>query len=140
MYIDSQTQFSDDQEVLSGTVVGTNVYDTGSAMGIGVGEPVMFYATMTTAPVGGTSVQATLQHSDTAGGTYVDLAAGPVRTIAGLTADRKLAAFSVPHGSKRFLRAAYVVVGINTAGKVHASLTLDVDGNNEIAPSGIPRI
>lgn len=141
MYIDSQTQFSDDQALTAaGTTVSTNVYDTGAAADIGVGQAVMFFATVTSALLGGTSVQAKLQTSaDNV--TFTDLGAGPVVPVAELVAGKKIAAFSVPHGAKRYLRAAYVVAGTFTGGTVHSSLTLDVDaGNRGTVTSGIPRI
>lgn len=141
MFIDSQTQFSNDQALTAaGTIPSTNIYDTKASADIGVGKAPMFFATVTTALIGGTSVQAVLQTS-TDGVTFTDLAAGPVVAVADLKAGKKLAAIAVPHGAKRYLRAAYVVVGTFTSGKVHASLTLDVDGANRgQIVSGIPRI
>lgn len=141
MYIDSQTQLSDDQALTAaGTVTSTNVYDTGAAADIGVGYPVKFFATVTKDFADGTSIQAVLQTSAD-NSAWSELARGPVVAVADLKAGKKLAAIDVPHGAKRYLRAAYVVTGTFTAGTVHASLALDVDGNNrgQIA-SGIPRI
>ena len=140
MYIDHQTQLSDDQALTTGVIVSTNVYDTGADADIGPGYPVKFFVTATAAFAGGTSVQATLEtSSDNLG--FSALASGPVVTLAALKVGRQIAVIDVPHGAKRYLRATYTVVGTFTAGKVHASLVLNADGNNKgQIVSGIPRI
>ena len=140
MYIDSQTQLSDNQALTTGTIVSTNVYDTRAAADIGPGSPVKFFVSATAAFVGGTSVQAVLETSaDNV--TFTALASGPVVDLADLKAGKQIAVIDVTHGAKRYLRASYTVAGTFTAGKVHASLVLDADGNNKgQIVSGIPRI
>ena len=140
MYIDSQTQLSDNQALTTGTIVSTNVYDTRAAADIGPGDSFKFFVSATAAFAGGTSVQAVLETSaDNL--TFTALASGPVVDLADLKAGKQIAVIEVPHGAKRYLRASYTVAGTFTAGKVHASLVLGADGNNKgQIVSGIPRI
>lgn len=140
MYIDSQTQLSDNQALTTGTIVSTHVYDTRAAADIGPGSPVKLFVSATAAFAGGTSVQAVLETSADYV-TFTALASGPVVDIADLKAGKQIAVIDVPHGAKRYLRASYTVAGTFTAGKVHASLMMNADGNNKgQIVSGIPRI
>lgn len=141
MWIDSQTQLSDNQALTTGTIASTNVYDTGAAADTGPGYPHYFFVTATEAFAGGTSVQAVLETSDSVGSGYSQLVAGAVVPLADLKAGKQIAVIGIPHGAKRYLRGSYIVAGTFTAGKVHASLVLNADGKNkgQIA-SGIPRI
>lgn len=138
MYIDSQETFSDGQSVIgTGTIVSTNVYDTGAPADVGIGERMYLFVTPSTGLVGGTSIQAQLQTSDTVGGTYTVAAAGPVVVIADAGIGEPIAKLALPIGLKRFLRVAYVIVGTTTVGAVHASLVKDVDAQQYLV-SGIP--
>ena len=140
MYIDSQAQLSDGQALTTGIIVSTNVYDTGAAADIAPGYPVKFFVTATAAFAGGNWVQATLETSAD-NSTFSTLASGPVVALADLKAGKQIAVINVPHGAKRYLRASYLASGTFTAGKVHASLVLNADGNNKgQIVSGIPRI
>ena len=140
MFVDYQTELSRNQALTTGTITSTNVYDTGAAADVGPGYPVKFFVTATAAFVGGTSVQATLETSAD-NSTFTALASGPVVALADLKAGKQIAVIDVPHGAKRYLRASYTVAGTFTAGKVHASLVLNAEGNNKgQIVSGIPRI
>lgn len=141
MFVDYQTELSRNQALTTGTITSTNVYDTGAAADVGPGYPIKFIVSATSAFVGGTSVQATLETSNTVGGAYTPLVAGPVKPIAEINANHQIAAVDIPHGAKRFIRASYVIAGTFTAGTVEAFLGLNACGNNNgQIVSGIPRI
>ena len=137
MYIDSQETFAEAQSVAAaaGDVVSTNVYDTGAAADVGIGEPMFVYAKMNAALVGvGASIQAVLQTSDAAGSGYTDAAAGPVTAVASATANKRIAAFALPIGLKRYLRVVFRISGATTtAGTASAYLVKDVDAQQYLA-------
>jgi hypothetical protein len=130
MYIDTQETFADAQSVASaaGDVVSTNVYDTGAAADVGIGERLYLYAKMNAALVGvGASIQAVLQTSDTVGSGYADAAAGPVVAVASAGANKDLAKIALPIGLKRYLRVVFRISGATTsAGTATAVLVNDV--------------
>lgn len=130
MLIDTQETFSNDQSVASavGDVVSTNVYDTGAAADVGIGEEMYLYAKIGTALAGaGSSIQVVLQTSDTEGSGYTDAAAGPVVGVTDAVANAEIARIRLPIGLKRYLRVAYRVSGATTsAGTASAFLVKDV--------------
>lgn len=133
MIINSQETFSDAQSVASaaGDVVSTNVYDTGAAADVGIGEDLYLVVKMVAALVGaGASIQAVLQHS-TDNSTFTDAAAGPVVAVAAATANKTIARLPLPIGLNRYLRVAYRISGATTtAGTASAYLVLDVQASN----------
>lgn len=133
MYFDSQELFADAQSVASaaGDVVSTNVYDTGAAADVGMGEEMYWYAKMNAALVGaGASIQAVLQTSTVVGSGYTDLATGPVVAVASATANVTLALQRLPIGCKRYLRTVFRISGATTTGgTATAILAKDVQAN-----------
>lgn len=133
MYFDSQELFADAQSVASaaGDVVSTNIYDTGAAADVGIGERMYLYAKMNTALVGaGASIQAVLQTSASSGSGYTDAAAGPVVAVASAVANATLAKLALPIGLQRYLRVVWRISGATTtAGTATALLAKDVQGN-----------
>lgn len=130
MIIDSQEKFSEAQSVAAaaGDIVSTNVYDTGAAADVGIGEHMYLYAKMNAALVGaGTSIQVVLQDSaDNA--TFADKQASAAVPVASATANATLAKVRLPIGLRRYLRVAYRISGgTTTQGTASAYLVKDVD-------------
>lgn len=130
MYIDTMETFADAQSVASaaGDVVSTNIYDTGAAADVGIGERMYLYAKMNAALVGaGASIQVVLQTSDSSGSGYADAEAGAVIAVASATANAVLARLALPIGLKRYLRVVFRISGAaTTAGTATAVLVKDV--------------
>lgn len=133
MYIDTMETFADAQSVASaaGDVVSTNVYDTGAAADVGIGEEIYLYAKMNAALVGaGASIQVVLQHSTAVGSGYADIQAGPVVPVASAIANATLFKQRLPIGLNRYLRVVFRISGATTtAGTATAVLAKDVQGN-----------
>ena len=130
MLIDTQETFSNGQSVAAavGDVVSTNVYDTGAAADVGIGEEMYLYAKIGTALAGaGSSIQVVLQTSDAVASGYTDAAAGPVVGVADAGANTEIARIRLPIGLKRYLRVVFRVSGATTsAGTASAFLVKDV--------------
>jgi hypothetical protein len=130
MILDTQTQLSDAQAVTStGDAASTNVYDTGAAADIGIGEELYIYARTKAAFT--TSASGTLQFvlQDSAdNSSWADVQAlTPVRAVAALTANTDQVRARLPIGLRRYIRLAYrVATGAMTAGTVDAYIVLDV--------------
>lgn len=130
MILDTQEQFSDAQAVTTvGDAVSTNVYDTGAAADVGIGEDIYVYcktkALFTSAGAG--TLQVVLQDSAD-NTTFADVQAlTPARAMATLTANTDLVRARLPIGLRRYIRLAYRVgTAAMTAGTVDAFLSLDV--------------
>lgn len=118
MFIDSQETFSTAQSVASaaGDITSTNVYDTGSAADVGIGEAMYLYAHMVAALVGaGASIQVVLQHSAD-NSSWADVNAAAAVTVANAVANATLARFALPIGLRRYLRVIYRISGATTTG------------------------
>lgn len=133
MYFDTQETFADAQSVASaaGDVVSTNVYDTGAAADVGIGEHIYLFAKMNAALVGaGASIQVVLQTSSAVGSGYTDIQAGPVVPVASAIANAVLFKQRLPIGLLRYLRVVFRISGATTtAGTATAVLAKDVQGN-----------
>jgi len=118
MYIDTQETFAEAQSVAAaaGTIASTNVYDTGAAADVGNGHELMIYAKMVAALVGaGASIQAVLQDSAD-NSSFAVIQSGPVVPLASAVANATLARFSIPLGTRRYLRIGWVISGATTTG------------------------
>jgi hypothetical protein len=142
MYIDSQETFSDAQSVAAaaGDIVSTNVYDTGSAADVGIGEQIFVYARMVVALVGvGASIQVVLQTS-VDNSTWTDAASAPAVITANAIAGKDLARFALPIGLNRYLRLVYRISGATTtAGTASGYLVKDLQVN-AINKSGVSAV
>lgn len=116
-------------------VVSANIYDTGAAADVGIGEELYVYAKANTAVTGGTSIQVVLQDSADGSTGWTDKAAGPVVPVASAGANATLAKFRLPIGLRRYLRVAFRNVGANAAGTGSVWITKDVDAQ-QYAASG----
>lgn len=130
MIIDKNLEFSVAQAVTSiGDAVSTNVYDTGSAMDIGVGEELYVFIKTKAAftSVGAATLQFVLQDSaDNATFADVQTLTG-AKALATLTADTVQVRAHLPIGLRRYIRIAYrVATAAMTAGTVDAALVLEV--------------
>ena len=140
MLLDQENLFSDKQEAIGtgATVVSTNVVDMGQKEPVlGVGDNLYATTMITTAYVGGTSIQATLEGSNTEGSGYVALAVGPAVPIAEALAGVCIFDGLVPrHALKqyRYYRMSYTTVGAVTAGNVTSGLNLSGGPANVIYP------
>lgn len=132
-FYDRETQFSDNQTVASGTVVGTDVYDTGLPAGANLNQnrELQILAMVETAFAGGTSINAQFVESDNADLSSPDvLAESGAVAVANLTANAQLLATAVPRTSKRYVGVRYVVVGTMSAGGMSAGIVRDIQTEN----------
>lgn len=134
MILDTQETFSEGQSIASATgdVVSTNVYDTGAAHDVGIGEPLYLYGRIGTAVAGaGATVQAVLQTDDNSGfSTPREFPITGELAPAALGANVEMFKYRLPVGLERYLRVVYRVAGAaTTAGTVSAYITKDVQAN-----------
>ncbi|MGE8659111.1 MAG: Bbp16 family capsid cement protein [Achromobacter sp.] len=134
MILDTQETFSEGQSIAAaaGDVVSTNVYDTGAAHDVGIGEPLYLYGRIGTAVVGaGATVQAVLQTDDNV--SFSSPREFPITGAlapAALGANAEIFKYRLPIGLERYLRLVYRVAGATTtAGTVSAYITKDVQAN-----------
>lgn len=139
MILDIQEQFSSAQSIVSaaGDVVSTNVYDTGAAADVGIGEE-MYIVAKTIAAVtsaGAATVQVVLQTDDNVGfATPVEFPLTGALALASLTANTELVKQRLPIGLERYIRVVYRVgTAATTAGTVDAFLVKDVQANKPYA-------
>lgn len=130
MLIDTQQEFSVAQAVTAtGDTASTNVYDTGAARDVGIGEEIYAFvrtdAAFTSAGAG--TLQVKLQDSAD-NSTFADVQTlTAVLALAALTADTVIARVRLPIGLRRYLRLAYTVgTAAMTAGTVDAFLATNV--------------
>ncbi len=129
MILDTQETFSDAQSVAAavGDIISTNVYDTGAAADVGIGENFYFYAKINAALAGvGSSIQVVLQDSaDNA--SFADVMAGKAIPTATAVANYELLRMRVPLGLRRYLRLVYRISGATTtSGTASAFIAKDV--------------
>lgn len=128
MYLDSMVEFSLAQSIFASgaDIVSTNVYDTGAAADVGIGDDELFlYAKVNAAVTGGTSIQVVLQDSAD-NSSWTDRQAGAVIPVASAVANAALCKMRIPIGCRRYLRVAYRNVGANAAGTGSAWIVNDV--------------
>lgn len=134
MILDTQETFSEGQSIAAaaGDVVSTNVYDTGAAHDVGIGEPLYLYGRIGTAVVGvGASVQAVLQTDDNVGfATPREFPITGAVGVASLGANAEFFKYRLPVGLERYLRIVYRITGATTtAGTASAYIVKDVQAN-----------
>jgi len=134
MILDKQEQLSLAQSIVSaaGDVVSTNVYDTGAAADVGIGEEMYIVVKTVAAVVGaGATVQAVLQTDDNVG--FASPREFPLTGAlapAALGANTEIVKQRLPIGLERYLRVVYRVAGAaTTAGTADAFLVKDVQAN-----------
>lgn len=138
MILDTQEAFSEAQSLIAGTgdTVSTNIYDTGAAADVGIGEPLFIYAKIGTAVVGaGSTTQVVLQCDDnSAFSSPKEFPLTAALAPAALTANAEIAKVRLPIGLERYLRLVYRIAGAAvTAGTVSAYIAVDVPANNAYA-------
>lgn len=129
MIFDSTLKFSSNQAVTV-TAASENVIDLGaSKRDIGVGEVVPLRVAVSTAFAGLTSLQVSVQTSDSEGSGYADVIMTPAILAADLVDGYVFNLQSIPRGALgRYVRLNYTVVGTATAGAINAGVTA---GNQE---------
>lgn len=139
MFIDSQEALAEAQSVAAaaGDIVSTNVYDTGAAADVGIGENMYLTAKMNAALVGaGASIAVVLQDSAD-NSSFTDKLVGPTVAVASATANRNLAKIKLPIGLRRYLRVVFRISGATTTGgTASAYLVKDLDAQQYLA-SGV---
>lgn len=138
MILDTQEQFSAAQSIVSaaGDVASTNVYDTGAAADVGVGEELYIVAKTIAAVVGaGATVQVVLQTDDNVGfATPTEFPLTAALAPAALGANTEIVKQRLPIGLERYIRVVYRIAGAaTTAGTVDAFLVKDVQANKPYA-------
>jgi len=127
MFLDRQTLLTgvNPQALTTGTIVSTDIYDTGAAEDAGIGMDINCFLAVTTAFAGGTSVAITLQTATDAAFTS-PVALGTVTfATAALTLGAQLYLPVVPAGTLRFLRFSYAITGTYTAGAIRSGFVMD---------------
>lgn len=137
MILDTQETFSEAQAVTStGDAASTNVYDTGAAADVGIGEEMFVYVKTKAAFTSGGAgtLQVVLQHS-VDNSTWTDAQVlTPALALASLTANTVQVRARLPIGLNRYIRLAYrVATAAMTAGTVDAYLAKDVQASNAYA-------
>lgn len=130
MIMDTQTEFSVLQSIAAaaGDVVSTNIYDTGAAADVGIGEEDYLIVRIGTAVVGaGATVQFVLQTAtDAAFTTPVEYPLTAAVGVANLTANSTQVKARLPIGLRRYLRVVYRIAGATTtAGTASAFVVND---------------
>lgn len=140
MILDSQEQFSSGQSIVAaaGDVVSTNIYDTGAAADVGIGEELYIVARIGTAVTSGgaATVQVVLQTADDAGFTtnLTEFPLSSALALAALTANTEIVKSRLPIGLRRYLRIVYRIgTAATTAGTVDAFIVKDVQANKPYA-------
>lgn len=129
MIMDTQELFSTAQAVTStGDTVSTNIYDTGAAADVGIGEDM--YLTAKSVAAATSSGSATLQpvlQTSADNSTWVDSLLGPAQAYTVAAANTVLWKTRLPVGLLRYLRVVWRVgTAALTAGTFSAFLTKDV--------------
>jgi hypothetical protein len=131
MIFDLTNKFSSDQSVTA-TAASENVIDLGvSGRDIGVGEVVPLRIAVTEDFATLTSLQVSVQTSDTEGSGYTDVILTPAIAAASLVDGYVFNIQSVPRGVLgRYVRLNYTVTGSDaTAGKINAGITMGNQDN-----------
>lgn len=135
--LDSMARFSNAQSIAAaaGDVVSTDIYDTGAAADVGIGEE-LYLEVRTVAAVtsgGAATVQFILQTDDNAGfSSPKEFPLTAALALAALTANTRHVLTRLPVGLERYLRVvARIAVATTTAGSMTAYLLK----NPQVAPS-----
>lgn len=137
MILDSMECFSAAQAITStGDTASTNVYDTGAAHDVGIGNDVYIFAKTKAAFTSGGAgtLQFVLQDSAD-NSSWADVQTlTPAIALASLTANTTQVRARLPIGLRRYIRIAYRVgTAAMTAGTVDAYLALDVQADRSYA-------
>ena len=129
MITDRQMTFSNGQAVTTGTQLSTDNYDTGVAgININTGYDLQIIAQVTTAFVGGTSLEVqVIQSAASDMSSPTVLATSGAVALASLTRGAVLLRTAVPRTSQRYIGVRYVSVGTFTAGNTFAGIVEDTD-------------
>lgn len=128
--IDSQLEFSVKQSLIgTGTIVSTNVVDTGGPGDAGVGDTLRFVVQPNISLAGATAVVVNLQTDDNDAFSSARVLFTKSFTAAEFVAKATLVDIEIPAGAERYLRATYVLTGEASAGQVNAVLVEDVQRN-----------
>ena len=136
MILDTMARFSNAQAVNAGAgdVVSTDIYDTGSAADVGIGEELFLQINVNAAITGaGASVQFVLQTDDNSGfSSAKEFPLTAAIAVASLTIGSRQYLGRLPVNLERYLRLVYRISGASTtAGTVTSFLTK----NPQVAPS-----
>lgn len=130
MLIDTQQEFSVAQAVTAtGDTASTNVYDTGAARDVGIGEEIYVFTKVKAAFTSGGAGTLQVKLQDSAdNSTFADVQTlTGVLALSALTVDTVIARVRLPIGLRRYLRLAYTVgTAAMTAGTVDAFLATNV--------------
>jgi len=131
MIIDSQLELSNKQSLAgSGTIVSTNVVDTGSVGDVGIGDTLRLYVQIDQNLAGATALQVVLQTDDNeAFSTPTVIYASGTFAAAAVIAGAELVDIEIPRGAERYLRVGYVLTGTASAGQASAHFVEDVQRN-----------
>jgi hypothetical protein len=136
MILDSQTNLSALQAITSlGDTASTNVYDTGAAADVGVGqEQYLFIRTGTAFTSGGAGTLAIVLQDSADNSSWADVQISPTYALAALTANKVLLQSRFPIGLRRYIRVAYrVATAAMTGGTVDAFTVMDEQSNTAYA-------
>lgn len=131
MIFDNTLKFSSDQAVTA-TAVSENVIDLGvSGRDIGIGTEVPLRVAVTSDFAGLTSLQVTVQTSDSESTGYEDVISTSAVDVGSLKAGYAFNINQVPKGVLgRYVRLNYTVAGTGTAGTVNAGITAGNQNND----------
>lgn len=121
MYLDTQEFFSSAQSLAAavGDLASANVYDTGAAADVGIGEE-MYLQVNTLAGVtsgGAATIQVVLQSDDNSGfASPKEFVLTSALPLASLTANKVLYQGRLPIGLERYLRVVYRIGGAAVTG------------------------
>lgn len=137
MYVDSQIELSNAQDISAGgTIVSTNVYDTGAAADIGIGQDLYLVSQLASSATGADNVQVVLQTSSDNSSWSTVLEGPEVTTV---TAGTRLFVTKLPHGLSRYLRVQYVITGSISSGTVDTFITTNADAQQYLQ-SGVSAV
>lgn len=129
MITDRQLTFSNGQAVTTGTQLSTDNYDMGVAgINLNTGFELQIFAAVTTAFVGGTSLEVqVIQSAASDMSSPTVLATSGAIPVASLTRGAVLLRSALPRTSQRFIGVRYVSAGTFTAGNTFAGIVEDTD-------------
>jgi hypothetical protein len=139
MILDKMTEFSSAQSIATtvGDLASTNIYDTGSAADVGVGEDLYLQiniGTAVTATGAGTVAFVLQTDADVAFGSPKEFVLTAAIAKGSLTLNSRQVLTRLPVGLERYLRVVYRIAGDTlTAGTASAFLTKDPQANTPIA-------
>lgn len=115
MILDTNLIFCEDKPIATGT---TSVVDI-QAGGDALGNELTVVGTISTAAAGGTKLGVSMETSDDAAfGTVSTLYVSPDILTASMTSGKRVLAFRMPRGAKRYLRCRLTATGTFTSGAI----------------------